>query len=171
MPVSAMRSPISACSSGVTITWRWTQRRRFFVTAPHAPGSCACWGTPSLCPAPFLGTGAAESGRCSKAHIVSMYQFRNSLFGTISHLAARFLSRIGNFFAFNCDTLRWARSWCAALQAAFRFLGLHLFYQHKTCWTPPPNLNSLYETDGLGGVVLWLKTLTQQGFQPFSYLQ
>lgn len=36
---------------------------------------------------------------------------------------------------------------------------------------PPPNLNSLYETDGLGGGVLWLKTLTQQGFQPFSYLQ
>ena len=35
----------------------------------------------------------------------------------------------------------------------------------------PPNLNSLYETDGLGGVVLWLKNLTQQGFQPFSYLQ
>lgn len=35
---------------------------------------------------------------------------------------------------------------------------------------PPPNLNSLYETDGLGGGVLWLKTLTQQGFQPFSYL-
>ena len=157
MPVSAMRSPISACSSGVTITWRWTQRRRFFVTAPHAPGSCACWVAPLPCPAPFPGAGVAEPGRCSKAHIVSMYQFRNSLFGTISHLAARFLSRVGNFFASNYDTLRWARSWCAALRAAF--------------WTPPPNLNSLYETDGLGGVVLWLKTLTQQGFQPFSYLQ
>ena len=54
-------------------------------------------GAASPCPDPFPGAGAAEPGRCSKAHIVSMYQFRNSLFGTISHLAARFPSRIGNF--------------------------------------------------------------------------
>ena len=48
---------------------------------------------------------------------------------------------------------------------------MHLFYQHMTKRMTPPNLNSLYETDGLGGGVLWLKTLTQHGFQPFSYLQ
>lgn len=69
-------------------------------------------------------------------YIVSMYQFRNSLFGTISHLAARFLSRVGNFFASNRDTLRWARSWRAALRAAFRFLDCIFFINTRHAERP-----------------------------------
>ena len=37
-------------------------------------------------------------------------QLRNSLFGTNPRLTARLLSRTGNFFAFDCDSLRWIRS-------------------------------------------------------------
>ena len=43
---------------------------------------------------------------------------RNSLFGTDPRLAARLLSRTGNFFATNFDTLHCARGWQAAMCAA-----------------------------------------------------
>ena len=74
IPASAIRSLISACFSGVTMTRRWTQRRRFFFTAPHAPGSCACWEPPSPCPVPFPEAEAAESAVVQQpvAHIVDL---------------------------------------------------------------------------------------------------
>ena len=60
-------------------------------------------------------------------------QLRNSLFGTNPRLAARLLSRTGNFFASNRDPLRWARGWVPPCGRLFHsYQRLHLFYQHKT---------------------------------------
>ena len=73
---------------------------------------------------------------CSNAcgfESLQAHQLRNSLFGTNPRLAARLLSRTGNFFASNRDPLRWVRGWAWARPEHSCLESVHAFHVGASC--------------------------------------